>query len=156
MDQRLEHGFVDLPQSHDADTVAKSVEDAHIRGAMAVAQAGKVPPRALLWQQLGQQIERMHWRQQRQQMHAPKLGRTELPARAANGTYVPMCVDEVVGNEGIEQVEQLVGTGHGKAFHGVEGYPYGNAASAFCFKSQFFARRTWRVAGYAETCNTLY
>lgn len=107
---------------------------------MAMAQAGKVPPRALLRQQLGQQIERMHWRQQRQQMHAPELGRAELPTGAANGTCVPGGVDEVVGNEGIEQVEQLVGTGHGKSLHGVEGYPFGKAASAFCFKSHFFAR----------------
>jgi len=53
LDQRLEHRFVDLPQSHDADPVAKGVEDAHVRGAMAMAQAGKVAPRALLRQQLG-------------------------------------------------------------------------------------------------------
>jgi hypothetical protein len=124
LDQRLEHGFIDLSQSHDADTVAKGIEDTHIRSAMAMAQAGKVPPRALLGQQPGQPIERMHWRQQGQQMHAPKLGRTELPARAANRTRVPMLVDEVVGNEGIKQVEQLVGTGHGKAFHGLKDYPF--------------------------------
>ena len=62
----------------------------------------------------------MHRRQQRQQMHAPELGCTELPARAPNRTCIPMGVDEVVGNEGIEQVEQLVGTGHGKALHGVK------------------------------------
>lgn len=129
-----------MSQSHDADPVAKGVEEARIRGAMAMAQAGKVPPRALLRQQPGQQIERMHRRQQREQMHAPKLGRTELPARAANGTCVPMRVDEVVGNEGIEQVEQLVGTGYGKALHGTKGYPFGNAASGFCFSSRFFAR----------------
>jgi hypothetical protein len=136
----MEYRLVDLPQSHDPDPLAKGVEEAHIRGAMAMAQAGKVAPRALLGQQPGQQIERMHWRQQCQQMHAPELGRTELPARATNRTCVPMCVDEVIGNEWIKQVEQLVGTGHGKALHGAQGYPFGNAASAFCFPSQFSAR----------------
>jgi len=136
----VENRLIDLPQAQDADPLAKGVEEAHIRGAMAMAQAGKVPPRTLLRQQLGQQIERMHWRQQRQQMRAPQLGRTELPARATNRTCVPMGVDEVVRNEGIEQVKQLVGTGHGKALHGVKGYPFGNVASAFCFNSQILAR----------------
>jgi hypothetical protein len=63
LDQRLENRLIDLPQAHDADPIAEGVEDAHIRGAMAMAQAGKVAPRALFGQQPGQQIERMHRRQ---------------------------------------------------------------------------------------------
>jgi hypothetical protein len=66
-----------------------------------------------------------------------------------------MVVDEVVGNVWIEQVEQLVGAGHGQALHDLGGYPFGNAASGFCFNSQFFARYYWQIAGYTETCNTL-
>lgn len=120
----MEHCLVDLPQSRDTHTSAKGVEDAHIRCAMAVAQADEIPPRALLRQQLGQQIERMHWRQQRQQMHAPELGGTELPTWAASRTNVPMFVDKVVGNVWIEQVEQLVGTGDGQALHGPEPTPF--------------------------------
>jgi hypothetical protein len=57
LDQRLENRFVDLPQSPNACAGAKGVEDTHVRGAMAVAQPGEVPPRALLGQQLGQQVE---------------------------------------------------------------------------------------------------
>jgi hypothetical protein len=86
LDQRLENRFVDLPQSHDPHAGAKGVENANIGCAVAMAQPGEIPPRALLGQQLGQQIKRMRWRQERQQMHAPELGRTELPTRAANGT----------------------------------------------------------------------
>jgi len=83
--QRLEDRLVDLPQSHDAHEGAKGVEDANIGGAMAMAQPGKVSPTALFGQQLSQQVERMDRRQQRQQMHAPELGRAELPTGAAQG-----------------------------------------------------------------------
>jgi hypothetical protein len=33
-----------------------------------------------------------------------------------------MVVDEIVGNVWIEQVEQLVGAGHGQAVHGAGAY----------------------------------
>jgi hypothetical protein len=124
LDQRLENRFVDLPQSHHPDTGAKGIENANVGRAMAMAQPGEIPPRPLLGKQLGQQVERMHRRQQRQQVRAPQLGGTELPARAAHWTHVPMFVDEVVGNVWIKQVEQLVGTGHGKALHGRRAYPF--------------------------------
>lgn len=124
LDQRLENRLVDLPHSHDPHPSAKGVEDPNVGRAMAMAQAGKISPRALLGQQLGQQIERMHRRQQRQQMHAPELGGAELPARAAKGTCVPMFVDEIVGDVWLKQVEQLVGTGHGQALHGPGAYPF--------------------------------
>jgi hypothetical protein len=137
LDQRLEDRFVDLPQSHDAHAGAKRVEDANIGCAMAMAQAGKIPPSPLLRQQLAQQVERMHRRQQRQQMHAPELGWAELPTRTANRAQVPTLVDEVVGNVWIEQFEQSVGAGHRQALHGAGGYPFGAAASGFCCDSQF-------------------
>jgi hypothetical protein len=122
LDQRLEDRLVDLPQPHDTHAGAKRVEDANVGCAMAIAQVGEIPPRALLGQQPGQQVERTHRRQERQQMHAPELGRTELPARAADGPHVPTVVDEVVGNVWIQQVEQLVGSGDRKAIHGARAY----------------------------------
>jgi len=124
LDQRLEDRLVDLPQSQNTHVGAKGVEDANIGCAMAMAQAGKIPPSPLLGQQLGQQVERVHRRQQWQQMHAPELGRAELPTRAAKGTYIPALVDEVVGNVWIEQIEQLAGAGHRQAVHGTGGYPF--------------------------------
>lgn len=156
LDQGLEDRFVDLPQSHYAYASAKGIEDANIRGAMAMAQPSKIPPSALLGQQLGQQIERMHRGQKRQQMRAPELGRTELPMRAAQGMCAATLVDEVVGDVWIKQAEQLVGAGDRQAVHSSRGYPFGNVPSGFCFNSQFIARRTWRIVSYAETCNTLY
>jgi hypothetical protein len=132
LDQRLEDRFVDLPQSHHAQMEAKGIEDAHVGHTMAMAQPGKAAPSALLGQHRREQIERMHWRQQRQQMHTPELRRAELPARAAHRTGVPMLVDEIVGNVWIQNVEQTAGAGHRKAFHAAKGYPFGNDASGFC------------------------
>jgi hypothetical protein len=124
LDQRLENGFVNLPQSADACAGAKRVQDANVGGAMAITQPGEIPPRALLGQQPGQQIERMHRRQEGQQVRAPELGWAELPARPAGGPHVAEVVDEVVGNVWIKQVEQLVGAGHGQAVHGAGAYPF--------------------------------
>jgi hypothetical protein len=131
LDQRRKDHFVDLPQAHDAQMEAKGVQDAGVGHAMAMAQPGKVAPGALLGQHRREQIERMHWRQQRQQMHAPKLCRAELPAWAAHRTSTPMLIDEIIGNVWIQDVEQTTGAGHRKAFHGNEGYPFGNDASGF-------------------------
>jgi len=154
-DQRLENRFVDLPQSHYAQMEAKGVQDAGVGHALAMADPGKTAPGSLLGQHRRKQIERMHWRQQRQQMHAPELRRTELPARAAHRTGVPMLVDEIVGNVWIQNIEQTTGAGHGKALHAAEGYPFGNDASGFRWNSQFFATSDYRTVTYAETCNTL-
>lgn len=103
---------------------AKCIEDSHIGHAMAMAQPGKAAPGALLGQHRGEQIERMHRCQQRQQMHAPELGCAEVPARAAQRTGAPMLVDEIVGNIWIQNVEQTTGAGHRKAVHAATGYPF--------------------------------
>lgn len=132
MDQGLEDRFVDLPQSHHTQMEPKGIEDADIGHAMALAQPGEVTPSALLGQHRAEQIERVHWGQQCQQMHAPELGRAELPARAAHRTGAPMLVDEIVGNVWIQNVEQAAGAGQRKAFHAPQGYPFGNDASGFC------------------------
>jgi hypothetical protein len=124
LDQRLEDRIVDLPQSHHAQAGAKRVEEANVGHSMAMAQPGERTPGALFWQQVHQQIERMHGSQQRQQMHAPELGGAELPARATVRTPVPAFVDEVVRNVWIQQVEQMAATGQRKAVHGARAYPY--------------------------------
>jgi hypothetical protein len=61
LDQGLVDPFVDLPQSHHAQTEPKCIEDADIGHAKAMAQPGKVAPSALLGQHRREQIERMHW-----------------------------------------------------------------------------------------------
>lgn len=124
LDQRLEEGLIDLPQPQHDRSGAKRVEAANIGCAMAIAQPGEIPPRALLGQQPRQQIERMDRRQQCQQVCAPELGRAELPARTANGPHGAEVVDEVVGNIWIQHVEQLVGAGNGQGLHVARGYPF--------------------------------
>jgi len=59
LDQRLEDDFVDLPQSHDTDMLAKGVEDANVGYTLAVGQSGKGAPSTLFGQQGGEEIERM-------------------------------------------------------------------------------------------------
>jgi len=105
LDQRLQDRFVDPPQSHHAQMEAKCIEDADVGHAMAMAQPGKAAPSALLGQHRREQIERMHRCQQRQQMHAPELGRAEPPPRATHRTSAPMLVDEIVGNVWVQNVE---------------------------------------------------
>jgi hypothetical protein len=124
VEQRSEDRVVDLPQSADACAGAKRIEDANVGGALAVAQSCEIPPRPLLGQQLGQQVEGMYRRQQCQQVRAPELGWTELPARTTQRPHVAVVVDEVVGNVWIKQVEQLVGASDRKAFHGARGYRF--------------------------------
>ena len=112
LDQRGQQRLVDLAKSHDPHTVAKGVEDTRIGHFMPVPQSGKGAPSPLLGEHGRQQIERMHRRYKRQQMHAPELGGTELPARTASGAAVPMVVDEVIRNIRIKYGEQLVGARH--------------------------------------------
>ena len=111
-------------QAQDARMGTKRVEDAHIGGAMAVAQSGKGAPGTLFRQQLCEQIERMHRGQQREQMCAPELGGAKLPTRATHGPCVPTGVDEVVRNERVEPFEQLVGAGDRESVHGRRTYPF--------------------------------
>jgi hypothetical protein len=53
LDQGLENRFIDLPQTADACAGAKRIEDANVGCAMAMAQPGEIPPRALLGQKPG-------------------------------------------------------------------------------------------------------
>jgi hypothetical protein len=124
LDQRLEQGFVDLSQSQHPQTGAKRVEDANVGGDMAIPQPSEISPRALLGQQLGEQVEGMHRGQECQQVRAPELGWTELPARPPNRSHVAAFVDKIVGDVWIEQFEQLVGAGDRKAVHGPGAYPF--------------------------------
>lgn len=58
------------------------------------------------------------------QVCAPELGWAELPAPTAKRSHVAAVVDEIVGNVWIKQVEQLVGPGDRKAFHGAKSYRF--------------------------------
>ncbi len=68
----------------------------------------------LFGQKSQQQIERMHRRQQRQQMEPPKLGCTELGPLATSRPSSPMLIDEVIGNVRVKQIQQFGGTSDGQ------------------------------------------
>jgi hypothetical protein len=139
LDQGLENGFIDLPQSHDPETRPKRMKNAHVGHAVAMPQAGEAAPSSLFGQHLAEQIERMHWRQQRQQMDPPQLRGAEPPAWTTRRASAPLSVDKIVGHIGIEQIEQARRAGHRKTFHGAKGYPFENDASAFCWRPQLFS-----------------
>jgi hypothetical protein len=78
--------LIDPPQTTHAGLRAKLVE--HARGWQRPPQAGKSPPCGLFGQLGRQQIEGVGARQHRQQMHPPKLRRTQLmPPPAGEGAW---------------------------------------------------------------------
>jgi hypothetical protein len=98
-----------LAQATDAYAFAKLMQ--HPRPKQMAAQAGKATPGGLFGQLGYQQVERVGWRQQGQQMHTPQLRRaqgTTVPARESVG---PVTVNEVIRNIGCEKIEQVLGAG---------------------------------------------
>ncbi len=65
-----------------------------------VGQMGKATPGSLFGQHLDQQVERVHRRQERQQMHSPKLGGTKEPTSATTVRLRKLPVDPRIGNVG--------------------------------------------------------
>ena len=109
--QRFEQMLVDPPQAGHSHAPAKLMQHPHIRPRVLARHAGKLSPIPLLGQHFDQQVHRMHWRKQTQQMHAVELGGRVGAMPAASATTRPALVDEVVGDERIEQFEQGGGTG---------------------------------------------
>jgi hypothetical protein len=105
-DQRREQMFIDPPQPGHAHAAAELVQDAHAGHLGLAAQPSKGSPRALLRQQLDQQVHRMHRRQQAQQMEPIKLGRTVILSPPTGVALRPAIVDEIVGHERAQQCQQ--------------------------------------------------
>jgi hypothetical protein len=105
-EQRREQMLVDPPQPGHAHAAAEFVQDAHAGHLGLAAQAGKLSPRALLRQQLDQQVHRMHRRQQTQQMDPIKLCRTVISPPPTGVAMRPAFVDEIVGHERVEEFKQ--------------------------------------------------
>jgi len=77
----------------------------HIRPRVLATHAGKLSPSPLLGQHFDQQVHRMHRRKQTQQMHTVELGGGVCAMPTACAASRPALVEEVVGNERIEQFE---------------------------------------------------
>ena len=110
-DQTLAQAVVDAPPPAAAQAGAKRMEHAHVRQVPLVGQPGESAPLALLRQQGQQEVEGMDRCQQRQEMHAPKLGGAKFWLWAPGEAPLPVLVDEVVWNVGIKPVEKFGGAG---------------------------------------------
>lgn len=98
--------FVDPAQPGYAQPLPKLMQHPRLWQFIPIGQVGKATPGPLFDQHLDQQVERMHGSQQRQQMHAPKLGRTEEPTPTATTQLRKFLVDPQVRNVGRERFEQ--------------------------------------------------
>lgn len=101
--------LIDLAQSTDAHTFAKLMQ--HPRPRQMAAQAGKATPGGLFGQLGDQQVERVGWSQQGQQMHTPQLRRAQGTTATAGESVGPVTVNKVIRSIGCEKIEQAVGAG---------------------------------------------
>jgi hypothetical protein len=72
---------------------------------------GKLPPSALLRQQLEQQVDGVNRGQQRQQVDTPQLCGAEMSRTTARGGVRPSLAEKPIGNERGELLKQGVGAG---------------------------------------------
>jgi hypothetical protein len=90
-------------------------------------------------------------------MQSPQLGGTEGRAGPACRAFIPAIADKPIGNEGIEETQQLVGSGHREQrVHGLRDYPFELAASAENVSSSRLDVCRSLPASYPKTCITLF
>jgi hypothetical protein len=90
---------VDPSQPGHAHATTELVPDAHAGHLSLAAQTGELSPGALLRQQLDQQVHRMHWGEQTQQMDPIKLCRTVISPPPTGVAGRPTLGDKIVGHE---------------------------------------------------------
>jgi hypothetical protein len=69
-------------------------------------QTGELSPRPLLRQHSDQQVQGMHRREQTQQVNPKELGGGVFPMPPTGAAVRPTFVDEIVGDERIQEFEQ--------------------------------------------------
>ncbi len=124
-DQGQPQLVVDGSETGYSCTRTKLVEHAHIRSAMPMGQPRKLAPSALFGQQGDQLVERVGWRQDRQQVDTPQRCGAQAPMRASAGALVPVLVDEVVRNIRIHERQKLRRACQRECrIHGAADYPF--------------------------------
>ena len=93
------------PQPAHLHAAAELVQDTHAGHLGLTTQTGKLSPSALLRQHFDQQVQRMHWREQTQQVHPIKLCRAVIPPPTTGGTSWPASIDEIVGDKRIQELK---------------------------------------------------
>jgi hypothetical protein len=111
-EQPLQQVLIDPAQSIHPDLLPKLMQHPHPRPLS--TQPAKTTPGGLFRQLRHHQIERMRRSQQRQQMHAPQLGRTQSATTPTGGLAHAQVVDESVRHIRRQQVQQAVGAGRRK------------------------------------------
>lgn len=149
--------LVDPAQPGHAQPLAKLMQHPRLRHRMAVWQMGKATPGSLFGQHLDQQVERMHRRQQRQQMQPPKLGGTKEPTSATTVRLRKLLVDPRIGNVGRKSLEQSLGSGGWQQrIHDRQSYPKNSRASVGISHHHFLGTNPCRSITCFEFPNTLY
>ena len=148
--------LVDPAQPSHPHPLAKLMQQPRLRQSITVVQMGKATPASLFGQHLDQQIERVHRRQEREQMHPPKLSGTKEPASATTVRLRKLLVDPRSGNVGRESLEQSLGSGGWQQrIHGHQSYPKNSRASVAISQFHFLGTSSCRSATCSEFPNTL-
>ena len=109
--QWLEQMLVDPPQSGHAQPRPKLVQHPHIGHPVLAAQVREAPPRPLLRQHFDQQVQGMNRREQTQQVNTKELGGGVFAVPTAGATVRPDSIDEIVGDQRIQEIKQRHGAG---------------------------------------------
>ena len=148
--------LVDPAQPSHPHPLAKLMQQPRLRQSITVVQMGKATPASLFGQHLDQQIERVHGRHERQQMHPPKLGGSKEPTPATTVRLRKLLVDPGIGNVGRESLEQCLGSGSWQQrIHRHQSYPKNPRASAAISHLHFLGTSSCRLATCSEFPNTL-
>lgn len=99
--------LIDLAQAQHPHARPEFVQHPDPGHLAVTAQAGELPPCALLRQQGHQQVQGMDRGEQTQQMHPIKLRGGIGPPPPASGPGRPVVIDEIVGDERGQEFEQL-------------------------------------------------
>lgn len=130
--------LVDPAQTRHAQPLAKLMQHPRLRQSIPVGQMGKATPGSLFGQHLDQQIERVHRRPERQQLHPPKRGGTQEPTSAPTVRLRKLLVAPRIGNVGRESLAQRLGSGGWQQrIHGRQSYPKNSRASAAISQPHF-------------------
>ena len=103
--------LVDPPQSGHPQPRPKLVQHPHIGHPVLAAQAREGPPRPLRRQHFDQQVQGMHRREQTQQVNAKELGGSVRVVPTAGAAVRPDLIDEIVGDQRIQEFKQRHGAG---------------------------------------------
>lgn len=106
--------LIDLAQAQHPHALPEFVQHPDAGHLALAAQAGELPPRALLRQQGHQPVQGMDRGEQTQQMHPIKLRGGIVPPPPARGPGRPAVSDEIVGDERGQEFEQRGRACHGK------------------------------------------